>query len=163
MQSLNVHSLQRLLNNLCLQLDKKYLINNGGCCFVAYLIALHLDRLGLKYKLLIFTNVLKDEISISYEVHSKVKNNSRRTSIVGSGTCDHYAIYLEGGGVINAGGFNSLLNKYIIEDITSSDVKWVYRSGVWNPEYNVHNNIIIRKTFNAFFNGYEERNSLSDY
>lgn len=163
MRSLNVHSLQRSLNNLCLQLDKKYYINNGGCCFVAYLIALHLDRLGLKYKLLIFTNVLKDKISISYEVHSKVKNNSRRTSIVGLGTCDHYALYLEGGGTINVGGFNSLPNKYLVEDINSSDIKWIYRSGVWNPEYNVHNNIIIRKTFNAFFNGYEERNGLSNH
>ena len=58
---------------------------------------------------------------------------------------------------------NNLPNKYLVEDINSSDIKWIYRSGRWNPEYNVHNNRIIRKTFNAFFNGYEERNSLSYY
>lgn len=155
MRSLNVHSLQRSLNNLCLQLDKKYFINNGGCCFVAYLIAFHLDRLGLRYRLLIFTDVSKDEISISSEVHSRVKNTSKRTSIVGLKTCHHYALYLEGGGVINAGGFNRLPNKYLIEDITSSDIKWIYRSGVWNSKYNVHNNRIVRKAFNAFFNDYE--------
>ena len=163
MRNLNVHSLQRSLNNLCLQLNNKYLINNGGCCFVAYLIAFHLDRLGLRYKLLIITNEFKDDISISSEVHSRVRNNSRRTSIVGSGTCNHYALYLEGGGTINVGGFSTFLNKYLIEDVNSSDIKWIYRSGRWNPEYNVHNNRIIRKTFNAFFNGYEERNGLSNH
>ena len=163
MRNLNVHSLQRSLNNLCLQLDDKYLINDGGCCFVAYLIAFHLDRLGLGYKLLIITNEFKDNISISSEVHSRVRNNSRRTSIVGSGTCNHYALYLEGGGTINVGEFSTFLNTYLIEDINSSDIKWIYRSGRWNPEYNVHNNRIIRKTFNAFFNGYEERNGLSNH
>jgi hypothetical protein len=146
-----------------LQLDDKYLINNGGCCFVAYLIAFHLDRLGLRYKLLIFTNELKDDISISSEVHSKVKNNSRRTSIVGSETCCHYALYLEGGGTVNVGGFDILPNKYLVEDINSSNIKWVYRSGRWNQNYNIRNNRIIRKTFNAFFNGYEERNGLSNH
>ena len=163
MRNLNVHSLRRSLNDLCLQLDNKYLINNGGCCFVAYLIAFHLDRLGLGYKLLIITNEFKDNISISSEVHSRVRNNSRRTSIVGSGTCNHYALYLEGGGTINVGEFSTFLNTYLIEDINSSDIKWIYRSGRWNPEYNVHNNRIIRKTFNAFFNGYEERNGLSNH
>lgn len=163
MRNLNIHSLRRSLNDLCLQLDNKYLINNGGCCFVAYLIAFHLDRLGLGYKLLIITNEFKDDISISSEVHSRVRNNSRRTSIVGSGTCNHYALYLEGGGTINVGRFNTFLNKYMIEDVNSSDIKWIYRSGRWNPEYNVHNNRIIRKTFNAFFNGYEERNDLSNH
>ena len=163
MRNLNIHSLRRSLNDLCLQLDNKYLINNGGCCFVAYLIAFHLDRLGLGYKLLIITNEFKDDISISSEVHSRVRNNSRRTSIVGSGTCNHYALYLEGGGTINVGRFNTFLNKYMIEDVNSSDIKWIYRSGRWNPEYNVHNNRIIRKTLNAFFNGYEERNDLSNH
>lgn len=122
----------------------------------------HLDRLGLRYKLLIFTKELKDGISISSEVHSKIRNNSRKTSIVGSGTCNHYALYLEGGGIINVGEF-STLPKYFIEDINSSNIKWIYRSGRWNPEYNIHNNRIIRKTFNAFFNGYEERNGLSNH
>jgi len=163
MRDLNVHGLQRLLDELCLQLNRKYHINSGGCCFVAYLIAFHFDRLGLKYKLLIFTKELKDDVSVSAEVHSKVKNNTRRTSIVGSGTCHHYALYLEGGGTINVGGFNTLPNKYLVEDINSSNIKWIYRSGRWNPEYNIHNNRIIRKTFNAFFNGYEERNGLSNH
>lgn len=162
MRNLNIHSLQRSLNELCQQLNNTYSINSGGCCFVAYLIAFHLDRLGLRYKLLIFTKELKDDISISSEVHSKIRNNSRKTSIVGSGTCNHYALYLDGGGTINVEDFY-IFNKYIIEDINSSNIKWIYRSGRWNPEYNIHNNRIIRKTFNAFFNGYEERNGLSNH
>lgn len=162
MRNLNVHSLQRLLNELCLQLNKKYYINSGGCCFVAYLIAFHLDKLGLRYKLIVFTKELKDNVSISFEVRSKIRNNSRKTSIVGSGTCSHYALYLEGGGIINVGEFGTL-PKYFVEDINSSNIKWIYRSGRWNPEYNIHNNRIIRKTFNAFFNGYEERNGLSNH
>lgn len=163
MRDLNIHSLQRSLNELCWRLNRKYSINSGGCCFVAYLIAFHLDRLGLRYKLLIFTREVKDDFGISSEVHSKVRNNSKKISIVGAGTCNHYALYLEGGGTINVGGFDTLLNKYLIEDINSSNIKWIYRSGRWNPEYNIHNNRIIRKTFNAFFNGYEERNGLSNH
>lgn len=162
MRNLNVHSLQRLLNELCLQLNKKYYINSGGCCFVAYLIAFHFDKLGLRYKLIVFTRELKDGISISSEVHSKIRNNSKKTSIVGFETCSHYALYLEGGGIINIGEFGTL-PKYFVEDINSSNIKWIYRSGRWNPEYNIHNNRIIRKIFNAFFNGYKERNGLSNH
>ena len=163
MRHLNVHSLQKSLNELCLQLDRRYSINSGGCCFVAYLIASHLDKLGLKYKLLIFTDKPKDYFSIFSEVHSKVRNNSKRISIVGAGTCHHYTLYLEGGGVINVGEFNSLLYKYFVGNINSSNVKWIYKFGRWNPDYNIHNNRIIRKIFNTFFNGYEEKNSLSNH
>lgn len=163
MRNLNVHSLQRSLNKLCRQLNRKYFINSGGCCFVAYIIAFHLDRLKLRYKLLIFTKENKDDSGISFEIHSKIRNNFKRNSTVGNSTCNHYALYLEGGGAINVGGFDNLSNKYLVEDINSSNIKWIYKSGRWNPEYNIHNNGVIRKTFNAFFNGYEERNGLSNH
>lgn len=146
-----------------MHLDRKYLINSGGCCFVAYLIATHFDKLGLRYKLLVFTRDYKDILNISSEIHSKIKNNVQRDSVVGSGTCDHYALCLEGGGYINAGGFKEFSNKYSIEDILSSNIKWIYRLGRWNSEYSIHNNRVIRKIFNTFFNDYEERNSLSNY
>lgn len=163
MRSLNVHNLQRSLNELCIQLDKEYSINSGGCCFVAYLLASHFDKLGLRYKLLVLTKDCKDSLNISSEVRSKIRNNVSRDSVVGAGTCNHYALYLEGGGYINVEGFEVLPNKYVIEDIQSSNIKWIYRSGRWNSEYSVHNNRIIRKTFNTFFNGYEERNGLSSH
>ena len=163
MRGLNVHNLQRSLNELCMQFNRKYSINSGGCCFLAYLIASHFDKLELKYKLLILTKDYKDPLNISLEVHSKIRNNSQRDSVVGAGTCNHYALYLEGGGYVNVGEFEVLPNKYTIKDIQSSNIKWIYRSGRWNPEYSIHNNKIIRKTLNAFFNGYEEKNGLSHH
>lgn len=157
MRSLNIHNLTRLLNKLCLQLDEKYLINDGGCCFVSYLIAYHLDKLQLKYKLIIFSDEIKNSISISSEVYSKSKNKSKLKSVAGSYVCNHYTLYLEGGGPINISGFNKLPYKYYIEDINSSNIKWIYNSGIWNKIYNINYNNIIRKIIKEFFNNYKQK------
>lgn len=163
MRHLNIHSLQRSLNSLCNQLALSYMINDGGCCFVAYLIASHLDKLGVKYKLIIFSDEYKNLEKIQAEVCSKIVNRTIKFSVTGIGTCNHYSIYLEGGGSVNIDDFNEGYMKYYIEGIDSSHIKWIYRTGRWNPSYDRRNNRIIRKTFNAFFNGYEERNGLSNH
>ena len=38
----------------------------------------------------------------------------------------------------------------MVEDINYSYIKWIYKSGRWNLEYNIHNNRIICKTFKVF-------------
>lgn len=156
MRNLNVHNLTRLLNNLCLQLDEKYFINEGGCCFISYLIAYHLDRLQLKYKLIIISDEIKNSTSISSEVFSKFRNKSKVKSVTGFGTCNHYTLYLEGGGPININGFNTLPYKYYIEGINSSNIKWIYNSGKWNKIYNTCYNNNIRKIIKEFFNNYKQ-------
>ena len=44
------------LNNLCSYLDNWYEINSGACCYVAYLIARHLDKLNVGYKLIVYAD-----------------------------------------------------------------------------------------------------------
>ena len=50
---MNIHSLARELDKLCEQLDNKYDVNCGGCCYICWQIARHLERLGLKYNLVL--------------------------------------------------------------------------------------------------------------
>jgi len=45
-----VKNLLNLLNSLCEKLDNNYMINNGGCCYVAYLLAKELEDLNIPYK-----------------------------------------------------------------------------------------------------------------
>lgn len=163
MRKLNIHSLRKSLNNLCNQLSISYTINEGGCCFVAYLIASHLDKLGVRYKLIIFSDKRKNLEKIQAEVRSKIVNRTAEFSVTGTGTCNHYSIYLEGGGSVNIDDFNGGYMKYYIEGVDSNHIKWIYRTGRWNPSYDRRNNRIIRKTFNTFFNGYEKEDCLSNH
>lgn len=39
------------INKLCLELDEKYNINNGGCCYVAYCIAKQLELHNIPFKI----------------------------------------------------------------------------------------------------------------
>lgn len=139
------------------------MINEGGCCFIAYLIATHLDKLGVKYKLIIFSNEYKNLEKIRAEVRSKILNRTAEFSVTGIGTCNHYAICLEGGGSVNIDDFDEGYMKYYIEGVNSNHIKWIYRTGRWSSSYDRHNNRIIRKTFNAFFNEYEKGDCLSNH
>ena len=40
------------INKLCLELDEKYNINNGGCCYVAYCIAKQLELHNIPFKII---------------------------------------------------------------------------------------------------------------
>ena len=43
----NLENLVKDLNALCDRLDQDYNINFGGCCFVAYLMMKHFEKIGL--------------------------------------------------------------------------------------------------------------------
>lgn len=74
MQHINVHNLKHSLDCLCDCLNILYNINNGGCCYVAYLIARHLDKLKVKYDLVVYDNFPKrNEELVNYEIlHKKI-------------------------------------------------------------------------------------------
>jgi len=152
MRALNVHKLVDDLNLLCENLANTYNINEGGCCFIAYLIAQHLDRLKLLYQLIVYSDEKKNKLGISHEVFSMIKNfKEKESSITGHNTCYHYAIYLESGGTINPGERSYI---YYISGLSFKNIKWVYKVGNWNPRYNIHFNRRIRKIVNSFFNEY---------
>ena len=160
MRKLNVHDLQKSLNILCNKLSLLFNINDGGCCFIAYLIALHLDKLNLKYRLIILNKYRKNSNNIRDEIFFRIPNKIYEDSVIRNGTCNHYAIYLEGAGAINIDEFDFTYYRYYIKNINSTHIKWIYKTGNWNPIYNINNNKLIRKTFKTFFNDYEKRSCL---
>ena len=155
MRSLNNHSLRDSINRLCDFLDEEYYINNGGCCFIASLLAEHLDRLGISYNLIAYDYLERDLDFVQHEVSSKVKNKSLRKSVTGNHTCNHYCLSIEGAGEINSGEFEEC-SRYVIKDVHSSNIRWIYRSGRWNDEYDTNNNKAIKQIIKSFFERYEK-------
>ena len=153
MRLVNISNLKRSLDCLCNCLNKLYSINNGGCCYVAYLIACHLDRLKIKYDLVIYDYQKKDEVCINSEVQNMYLPNS----VTGKQTCEHYCISISGGGVVNKGDV-TYLKKYVVRDITSRNLKWLYRNGYWNRMYSRSNNKCVKGMINLFFSKYEKSN-----
>ena len=150
MHSVNIHNLKRSLDCLCNYLNKLYNINNGGCCYIAYLIAYHLDKLSIKYNLIIYDDEKRDK----FRVISEVQNMYLPNSVSGKQTCMHYCISISGGGIVNKGDV-TFLKKYVITDITSKNLKWLYKTGDWNKMYNRDNNKYVKDQINSFFLGYE--------
>lgn len=153
MRNLNVHSLRRSLNKLCLFLDDLYCINSGGCCYIAYIIAKHLDRLGVGYTLSVYNFEGKDESDIIKEVTNMSKSNNRN-SVIGSHTCEHYCLSIIGGGHVNEGDVEGL-NQYNIKGITCRNIGWIYRHGLWNKYYDTRNNKVVKGIIDSFFKAYE--------
>lgn len=152
MYDINLHRLRKSLDRICRDLAKTYSINDGGCCYVAYLIAYYLDKLNIKYRFVIYSDNHKDIDNISKEILLKIKGSSDRNTVIGDGTCNHYTIYIEGIGIINNDDFKHGFKRYYIYSIKSSNIKWVYKLGFWNSQYNTNNNKIIRKIIRDFFN-----------
>lgn len=153
MRTINVHSLKYSLDQLCQCLDSLYDINNGGCCYIAYLIACHLDKLKVKYDLVIYDYEEKDEDHVNNEVCNMCFPNS----ITGNQTCTHYCISISGGGIINEGDVTGL-SKCLVKGITSKNLKWLYKHGSWNEVYNRGDNKYVKGMINLFFSKYEKDN-----
>lgn len=151
---MNIHSLHESINRLCYFLDEEYNINNGGCCFVASVIAKHFDYLKIPYSLVTYADLERDIDYIQHEVSCKVRNTSQRKSVTGIHTCTHYCLLIEGAGEVNSGEFDDC-HKYIIKDIHSANIRWICRNGLWNKEYDTNNNTIIKGIIKAFFKRYE--------
>ena len=156
MRKLNVHSIARQLNKLCQKLSEEYNINSGGCCFIAYEIAKHFDRLGLKYELRIYDGYDKNQEAINSEVKGKYKNNSYSESVVGNYSCTHYFLWLNGAGAINEEtDYFKDWKAYSIANINHTHIRWIYRISLWNDEYDISNNPKIKKIINSYFKSYE--------
>jgi hypothetical protein len=150
---INHKKLVSSLNKLCNYLNFHYNINCGGCCFLAYLLAKHFDKLGIKYSLVIFNDYFKDQEDIVKEVTHRQINTIASKSITGKFTCIHYCLQLNRGGIINIGEDASFI--YFIKNINSKNICWIYKTGSWNDVYNVSNNKIINNIIKTFFKQYE--------
>ena len=144
MRQLNVHKLVNNLNELCDDLRNEYDINCGGCCYVAYEIAKHLDRFHISYEL----RVLND-----YPISQKELAKGLEP-ISGCNTCCHYYLMVHGGGSVNKGSFCSWYHDYVIAGINHRNLNRLYRTGSWNSVYKRKNNKLIKKIISLHFRQY---------
>lgn len=155
MRRLNCHSLHKSLNSLCRFLDETYDVNKGGCCFLASVIAKHLDRLGIDYALVIYDDYKKDHTQIEHEVISCHRNKGIFTSVTGSCSCNHYCLQIKGAGVINEDDLEET-HRYLIPDVTYKNINWIYKNSDWNDCYEVRHNKTIKNIVKTFFKDYEK-------
>lgn len=148
-------TLRRNLDKLCKYLASTYSINFGGCCFVAAEIAKHLDKLKIKYTLVVESNAGKNVVNIKEEIRSRVHNRCDSDSLTGSYTGNHYYIHIVGIGDINKAGRN-LYPIYKLDSITGNDIEWLYKNSNWNDEYDTEYNEAIKNYINSFFIPYEK-------
>ena len=142
------------LNRLCQLLNKKYSINRGGCCYVAYLIARNFDRLHIPYKLVIFDHYDKDLMAVKQELYKQRSHRSSYKSVTGANSCTHYCLQV-GEELINAANYSRLF-KYVIPDINYKHILWIYHHGLWNRRYCTRNNLAIKRIINNYFNNEEK-------
>ena len=152
MRNGSLEPILKKLSQLCSDLDRWYDINRGGCCYVAYLIAVNLWNLKIKYKL-----VLCDRYKTCKALKMRRDINSLRLS---GYSFNHYFIEVDGF-PINMGYFNkkvcyqskaSYINPFCIGKIYTY---FKERNG-WNEIYKSHYNPIVKDTINKFFEENEE-------
>ena len=149
----NLENLVEDLNVLCDRLDQDYNINFGGCCFVAYLMMKHFEKIGLHPILVIDNDCEKiDEDDFLDCVHTRSGNCQG----IKNQTCYHYFVYIpEIDEYVNSGEFyeDSL---YKFQGLSAKDVHWIYRTGDWNSNYNRKNSPINNKKIAQVFRKYED-------
>ena len=138
------------LNSLCTFLESKYCINQGGCCFVAYEIARHLDKLNIKYDLVISDYDIRNERNITKEIRNKRKNKNYFDSVVGDYTCNHYYLYDKNCGFINP-DIIANNNYYFISDLNYKHIKWIYDKSRWNDCFNLEDKNYVKSFIKIFF------------
>ena len=156
MRNLSYYSLLKNLNSLCRFLDETYNVNMGGCCYLASLIAKHLDKLNIKYDLIIYDNYSRNRENIKCEVISRRRNKGLNNSVTGRYSCNHYCIRLRGAGVLNGNGDYTEEHRYSIPNISYKNIRWIYKNSRWNKCYKVQYNKTIKNIVKEFFKNYEK-------
>jgi len=140
------------LDNLCDKLDRKYDINCGGCCYIAYLISLVLSTFNIKYKLTIYDHEVNFHKKL--EIRNNIRNN--RGFPCRLDTANHYAISISGK-TINKSSFSPWPGKHLsISYIKPEEIKEMYTKGDWNDYYNRSHNGHISKLFYKIIKKYEK-------
>ena len=140
--------LAKSLDALCTKLDRVYNINSGGCCYLAFLIARNLDQLEVKYELVVYSPDKKDSIKMEEELKNRTLQSGDESVIM----CDHYCLYIYNYGIINR---DNRHGGYIVKNVSSNSIGWIYKLGGWNPYYKKSNNSIVKDIVNDFFKKYK--------
>lgn len=156
----DIRTIIKELNKLCDELSNKFYINSGGCCYIAYLIAKHLDKMHIKYTLCVATNYHLNVDSINKELKYRRHFESCNHSITGKNTANHYYIHFPELGDINEDRYSEDHLIYSF-NINSKKLKWIYDTGEWNNTYDVDNNILIEHKINICFDEIRKNRKMS--
>lgn len=136
------------LKKLITFIDNTYNINNGGCCYLSYIVAKQLEKHNIPY-LVGITSYGDFDIS---EIKSNINRRSRNGvfSFDDYG-CNHISIKI---GHLDVNAIEDIHDVEYI-NLTSKDLHWLYNKGLknsdWNTTYNTDNNQIISKFINVLF------------
>ena len=115
------------LNYLASELDRRYSMNSGGCCYFAYLIAEWLEAYDIEYRFIIQDDGLIDGVSGK-----------------------HYCLQ-----IMPSKLFINKLSKYShikTTQLTSSQIFSYYRKSNWSEKYDICNNAVVKKAIDNIFN-----------
>lgn len=149
----DLKSLVKDLNVLCDRLDQDYDINFGGCCFVAYLMMKHFEKIGLHPTLIIESDC--GEID-GDDFLDCVRTRSGNCQGLKDQTCFHYFVYIpEVDEYVNSGEFyEDYLYKF--RGLSAKDVHWIYKTGDWNVNYDRKNSPMVGRKIAQVFKKYED-------
>lgn len=115
------------LNYLASELDRRYSMNSGGCCYFAYLIAEWLEAYDIEYRFIIQDDGPIDGVSGK-----------------------HYCLQ-----IMPSKLFINKLSKYSrikTTQLTSSQIFSYYRKSNWSEKYDICNNAVVKKAIDNIFN-----------
>lgn len=134
----NLKELVETLDSVCKYLDSKYEINNGGCCYVAYIIASFLDKYNISYSLEIESDSEVNEFNYQDE------------------TFYHYYLKVNKFGYVNKLEFEEEYH-FSLDNVNSENIKQLYDNGFWNDDYDISNNRKVKRKIYSIFKKYERR------
>lgn len=118
----------KYISSICSTLDTLYYINDGGCCFLAYVIAKYLEQEDISYKVLIIDN--------------KPIGKFKELKAVA-----HVCIVIKND-ILNYDCGYDVMNKKYFTNITSDDLLNYYNKNNWCTLYNRADNAFIELIFN---------------
>lgn len=142
---MNLQKLTHSLNQLCKVLESNFFVNEGGCCYIAYVIAKNLEKLNIPYKV-----VLCDEGIVETEkdfYYGNIKKRSRKGIYDYNYSFTHVYLTIDNLAI----NYVDYLDENPIElFLNSKDLFWIYKKGAWNPIYDSKLNPKIYKIINLF-------------
>lgn len=152
-----------LINSLAEKCQKKYNINYGGCCFFAYCIAKELDKLNIRYKLVIEDTFIRSDLR-GNKLAARKALKSGEVYFNGGiplHSRNHYTLEIKGTLVNHEPWYYDKVET--IGCIKSEDIYLIYNSGRWNSDYDPENNDSVEELIIQTFEKYEkERKQRSE-
>lgn len=145
------------INQICKELDKEWNINSGGCCLVSQLIAEGLEKLKIKYKLVLYFHGYMSDSPAS-KIRRNIKTRDLNAFPNGEETGSHYAIYIPKIKVfLNKSHYSrGSYRQMFIGRVNHSDIEWIYKTGEWNDWYDIRHNRLLAKRLKSIFEKYEK-------